>query len=314
MTSSGLLARFDMMQRRPQGGRFMTELQQKMREELQLRNSSPETIETYIGCVERFARYHGQSPEQMNAEQVRSYLLYLLGERKLSWPALHVARAALRFLYVRVLKQHWFDEEIQCPKRPVTLPDVLSAAEIVRILDHTHNLKHWTMLATLYATGLRSKELRLLKISDIDSPRMILHVRNGKGQVPRDLGLSPTLLERLRVYWRWRKPKEWLFPSRERPEHPMGGRSLHIMCVNAGQRAGIEKPVHPHVFRHSYATHLLEAGADLRTIQVLLGHVEIRTTAGYLRVSTRRIQAVASPFDALTISPLDQSTGDTQSQ
>jgi integrase/recombinase XerD len=231
----------------------MTKLQQRMREELQLRNSSPETIETYIGCVERFARYYGQNPEQMNAEQVRSYLLYLLGERKLSWPALHVARAALRFLYVRVLKQHWFDEEIQCPKRPVTLPDVLSAAEIARILDHTHNLKHWTMLATLYATGLRSKELRLLKISDVDSQRMILHVRNGKGQVPRDLGLSPTLLERLRVYWRWRKPKEWLFPSRERQEHPMGGRSLHIVCVNAGQRAGIEKPVHPHVFRHASA-------------------------------------------------------------
>jgi len=285
----------------------MTKLLQRMKEELQLRNSSEETITTYLGCVERFARYYGQSPEQLNAEQGRSYLLYLLGGRKLSWPALHVNRAALRFLSVRVLKQRWFDEEIPCPKRPFSLPTVLSADEITRILEHTRNLKHWTMLATLYATGLRSKELRLLKISDIDSPRMILHVRNGKGQVPRDLGLSPTLLERLRVYWRWRKPQEWLFPSRERQEHPMGGRSLHIVCVNAGQRAGIEKPVHPHVFRHSYATHLLEAGADLRTIQVLLGHVDIRTTACYLRVSTRRLQAVASPFDTLAIPSLDLS-------
>src|SRR5438309_3193156 len=223
------------------------------------------------------------------------------------WPG-----AALRFLSVRVLKQHWFDEEIQCPKRPLSLPTVLSADEITRILEHTRNLKHWTMLATLYATGLRSKELRLLKVSDIDSPRMMLHIRNGKGQVPRDLGLSPTLLERLRVYWRWRKPKEWLFPSRERQEHPMGGRSLHIMCVNAGQRAGIQKPVHPHVFRHSYATHLLEAGADLRTIQVLLGHLDIRTTAGYLRVSTRRLQAVVSPFDTLAIPPLDLSAENTR--
>jgi site-specific recombinase XerD len=218
-----------------------------------------------------------------------------------------VARAALRFLYVRVLKQRWFDEEIPCPKRPITLPDVLSAEEISCILEHTCNLKHWTMLATLYATGLRSKELRLLKIGDIDSQCMILHVRNGKGQVPRDLGLSPTLLERLRVYWRWRKPKEWLFPSQERQEHPMGGRSLHVVCVNAGQRAGIEKPVYPHVFRHSYATHLLEAGADLRTIQVLLGHVDIRTTACYLRVSTCRLQAVVSPFDTLALPPLDSS-------
>jgi integrase/recombinase XerD len=287
----------------------MTQLQQRMREELQLRNSSEETIETYIGCVQRFARYYGQSPEQLSAEQVRSYLLHLLNEKKLRWPAIPVARAALRFLSVRVLKQCWFDDEIQRPKRPFQLPDVLSAEEITRLLDHTHNLKHWTMLATLYATGLRSKELRLLQVSDIDSQRMILPIRHGKGQVPRDLGLSPTLLERLRVYWRWRKPKQWLFPSRERQEHPRGGRSLHIVCVNAGQRAGIEKPVHPHLFRHSYATHLLEAGADLRTIQVLLGHADLRTTAGYLRVSTRRLQAVASPFDTLAISPEDGSTG-----
>jgi integrase/recombinase XerD len=285
----------------------MTKLLQRMREELQLRNSSPETIATYLACVERFARHYGQNPEHLNAEQVRSYLLYLLGERKLSWPAIHVARAALRFLSVRVLKQRWFDEEIACPKRPLSLPTVLSADEITRILEHTRNLKHWTMLATLYATGLRSKELRLLKVSHIDSPRMILHIRNGKGQVPRDLGLSPLLLERLRVYWRWRKPQEWLFPSQERQEHPMGGKSLRVICANAGRRAGIEKPVHPHVFRHSYATHLLEAGADLRTIQVLLGHVDIRTTACYLRVSTRRLQAVASPFDTLAISPLDRS-------
>jgi integrase/recombinase XerD len=293
-----------MMQERPKGGRFMTKLRQRMMQELQLRNSSEETIQTYIGCVERFARHYGQSPEQLNAEQVRSYLLHLLNEKKLSWPAIHVARAALRFLYVRVLKQHWFDEEIQCPKRPVTLPDVLSAEEISRILNHTRNLKHWTILATLYATGLRSKELRLLKVSDIDSHRMILHVRNGKGQVPRDLGLSPTLLERLRVYWRWRQPQEWLFPSQERREHPMGGRSLLVLCANAGRRAGLAN-VHPHVFRHSFATHLLEAGTDLRTIQVLLGHADIRTTAGYLRVSTRRLQAVASPFDALRIQLLD---------
>ncbi len=168
-------------------------LLQRMREELQLRNSSEETIATYLGCVERFTRYYGQSPEQLNAEQVRSYLLHLLQERKLSWPAIHVARAALRFLSVRVLKQRWFDEEIQCPKRPLPWPTVLSAEEITRILDHTRHLKHWTILATLYATGLRSKEVRLLKSSDIDSQRMVLPIRNGKGQVPRDLGLSPRL-------------------------------------------------------------------------------------------------------------------------
>src|SRR3954467_4275081 len=291
-----------MMQKRPQGGRFMTKLLQRMREELQLRNSSEETIATYLGCVERFTRYYGQSPEQLNAEQVRSYLLHLLQERKLSWPAIHVARAALRFLSVRVLKQRWFDEEIQCPKRPLPLPTVLSAEEITRILDHTRNLKHLTILATLYATGLRSKELRLLKVSDIDSPRMILHVRNGKGQVPRDLGLSPTLLERLRVYWRWRQPQEWLFPSQERREHPMGGRSLLVLCANAGRRAGLAH-VHPHVFRHSFATHLLEAGTDLRTIQVLLGHHSFSTTARYLHITTAALRSTRSPFDGLETSP-----------
>jgi integrase/recombinase XerD len=285
----------------------MTKLRQKMTEELRLRNSSEDTIRSYIGSIERFARHYDESPEQMDAEQVRSYLLHLLEERKLSWSAIHVNRSALRFLYVRVLKQRWFDEEIQRPKRHVQLPTVLSAEEITRILDATRNLKHWTILATLYATGVRCNELRLLKISDIDSQRMVLHIRKGKGQVPRDLNLSPVLLERLRIYWRWRKPKEWLFPSKQRPQHPMDSHSIRTLCAHAGLRAGIKHHVHPHLFRHSFATHLLDQGADLRTIQVLLGHADIRTTARYLRVSIRRIQAVVSPFDALTVQPIDQS-------
>ena len=285
----------------------MTKLRQRMMERLQLRNCSEETIRTYIEAVKRFAVHHDKSPAQMEAEQVREYLLYLRNERKLSWPAIHVNRAALRFLYVRVLKQDWFDEEIEPPKRRVILPTVLSAEEITRILDATHNLKHWTMLATLYATGIRASELRHLKAEDIDKERMVLHVRHGKGEVPRDLSLSPVLLERLRIYWRWRKPKTWLFPSRENHGNPISYKSLHVLCANAGRRAGIKKPVHPHVFRHSYATHLLDAGADLRTIQVLLGHADIRTTACYLRVSTRRIHSVASPFDALAIQPIDRS-------
>jgi integrase/recombinase XerD len=288
----------------------MTKLRQRMMEELRLRNSSEETIRSYIHSVQRFARHYHKSPDQMNAEQVRSYLLYLLEERKLSWSAIHVNRAALRFLYVRVLRQHWFDEEIQPPKRHPQLPTVLSAEEITRILDATRNLKHWTILAALYATGMRCKELRLLKVEDIDSKRMLIHIRNGKGQTPREVNLSPVLRERLRIYWRWRKPKDWLFPSKQRPDHPMDSKSIRHLCANAGRRAGIQRHVHPHVFRHSFATHLLDQGADLRTIQVLLGHADIRTTARYLRVSTRRIQAVACPFDALTIQPIEQSEDD----
>lgn len=285
----------------------MTPLRQRMTEELRLRNSSEDTIRSYIGSVERFARHYDKSPARMDAEQVRSYLLHLLEERKLSWSAIHVNRAALRFLYVRVLKQRWFDEEIPRPKRHAQLPTILSAEEITRILDATRNLKHWTILATLYATGVRCNELRLLKIDDIDSKRMVIHIRKGKGQVPRDLSLSPVLLERLRIYWRWRKPKDWLFPSKQHPQHPMDSHSIWNLCANAGLRAGIKHHVHPHLFRHSFATHLLDQGADLRTIQVLLGHADIRTTARYLRVSMRRIQAVASPFDALTVQPIDQS-------
>jgi site-specific recombinase XerD len=168
-----------------------------MMEELQLRNSSEETIRAYISGVKRFAAHYGKSPDQMNAEDVRRYLLYLRNERKLSWSGIQVYRAALRFFYVRVLKQRWFDDEILPPKRHPKLPTVLSANEITNILDATRNLKHWTILATLYATGLRSHELRYLKIGDIDRERMLLHVRQGKGRVPRDLPLSPALLERL---------------------------------------------------------------------------------------------------------------------
>ena len=290
----------------------MTKLRQRMMEELRLRNSSEETIRSYVSSVERFARYYHTSPDRMNAEQVRSYLLYLLEERKLSWPAIHVNRAALRFLYMRVLRQRWFDEEIQAPKRHPQLPTVLSPEEITRILDLTRNLKHWTILATLYGTGMRCNELRLLKVEDIDSKRTLIHIRNGKGQTPRDVPLSPVLLERLRIYWRWRKPKDWLFPSKQRPNHPMDCKSIRYLCANAGRRAGTQRHVHPHVFRHSFATHLLDQGADLRTIQVLLGHADIRTTARYLRVSTRRIQAVASPFDRLTIQPIDPSQDHTR--
>jgi site-specific recombinase XerD len=283
-----------------------------MTEELRLRNSSEETIRSYVSSVERFARYYHTSPDRMNAEQVRSYLLYLLEERKLSWPAIHVNRAALRFLYVRVLRQRWFDEEIQAPKRHPQLPTVLSVEEITRILDLTRNLTHWTILATLYATGMRCNELRLMKVEDIDSKRKVIHIRNGKGQTPRYVTLSPVLLERLRIYWRWRKPQGWLFPSKQRPDHPMESKSIRRVCANSGRRAEIQRSVHPHVFRHSFATHLLDQGADLRTIQVLLGHADIRTTARYLRVSTRRIQAVASPFDALAIQPLDRSEDNAQ--
>ena len=273
-------------------------------EELQLRNLSPMTANTYIHLVERFARHFNQSPARLGPEQVRQYLLHLMQEKKVVASTLLVNRSALRFLYVRILKQKWFDEEIACPKRRPTLPGMLSRSEMTRILDHTHNLKHWTILATFYATALRCDELRHLKVTDIDRERMAIHVRRGKGGIPRDIGLSPVLLERLNVYFAWRKPTDWLFPSKQCPDRPLDDSGLRMVCRAAGKRAGIGRPVFPHLFRHACATHMLDAGADLRTIQVLLGHSSIQTTARYLRVSLQRLQALRSPFDSLELQPV----------
>jgi site-specific recombinase XerD len=215
-----------------------------------------------LDAVQKFAEFFGKSPQRLGPEQVRKFLLHLVQERKLAPSTVEIHRAALKFLYVKTLQQPWFDERIPRARKRQRLPAVLSAEEITRILDHTINLKHWVMIAMFYATGLRCNELRNLKISDIDSQRMVIHVREGKGGVPRDIGLSPALLERLRVYWRWGKPKDWLFPSKMRPQQMMERKTIRLACNTAGRRAGINKPVTPHVFRHSFATHMLEAGAD----------------------------------------------------
>jgi integrase/recombinase XerD len=283
----------------------MTALRKRMLEELQLRNLSQTTITTYLGAVARFALHFGKSPDQLGPEHVRRYLLHLLHDKKDTGSTLRVYRGALKFLYVRVLKQPWFDQEIAVPKQRRRPPTILSPDEITRILDRTTNLKHWTIIATLYATALRRNELCHLKVSDIDSQKMILHVREGKGSVPRDLALSPVLAERLRIYYRCAKPKDWLFPSAQDPDRPLIGASIHNLCRKAGRRAGIKYIVHPHLFRHACATHMLDAGADLRTIQVFLGHASIRTTVRYLSVSLRRLQAAHSPFDALHLTPVE---------
>ena len=285
----------------------MTPLRKRMMEELQLRNLSAVTKEKYLSAVERFARYFHRSPERLGPEQVRDYLLHLANDNHANANTLLFNRAALRFVYVSTLKQKWFDDEIARAKRRPTLPPTLSVEEVTRILDHTRNLKHWTILATFYATALRCNELRHLKLSDLDSQRMVIHVREGKGGIAREIALSPTLLERLRVYFRWRRPTDWLFTSKQLHNEPLDDGSIRHLCRNAGRRAGIARPVFPHLFRHACATHMLDAGADLRTIQVLLGHADIRTTARYLNVSLQRLQAVRSPFDTLQLKPIERS-------
>jgi integrase/recombinase XerD len=232
----------------------MTPLRTRMTEELQLRNLSPVTAGTYLRAVERFAKFFHRSPQNLGAEHVREYLLHLIRDNQAMPSTVLVNRAALRFLYVRTLKQNWFEDEIPHPKRRPTLPGILSAEEVTRMLDSTYNLKHWSILATFYATALRCSELQHLRIEDIDSKRMVLHVREGKGRIPRDIALSPVLLERLRIYFRQYRPKEWLFPSRQNHGSMMEDRSLRYVCRQAAKRAGIKRRVHPHLFRHYAAS------------------------------------------------------------
>jgi len=284
----------------------MTALRKRMLEELQRRNYSPETARLYLGTVKDFARYFGKSPDKLGQEDLRQYQLYLLNERKLSVGTIVARIAALRFFFVKVLRRPYRQVDLVYPKRPERLPVILSEEEVARLIESANSSYHRVILMTLYGTGLRREELCRLKLTDIDSQRMVIHVRQGKGNRDREVTLSPRLLEVLREYWKWRKPKIFLFPSqqRKRCEQPISSRTVYYAVQEAARRAGIKKKVAPHLLRHSWATHLLERGTDLKTIQVLLGHVDLESTTIYLHLSQRHLQGIHNPVDALPFSGL----------
>jgi integrase/recombinase XerD len=276
----------------------MTPLRQRMLEDMGIRNLAENTRRTYLEQVSLYARHFHRSPEELGPEQVRAYQVHLTKTRKLSPGSVGIATAALRFLYKVTLKQTWAPDDIPMPKKPFKLPVVLSPEEVMHFLDSVANLKHRTILTAAYAAGLRVSEATRLKVTDIDSKRMMLRVDQGKGHVDRDVMLSPRLLGELRSYWKVVRPKVWLFPG-DIPGRPITPGAVEAACQKAHRAAGIHKPITPHSLRHAFATHLLENGTDLRKIQLLLGHRSLATTSRYLKVATSTVCATTSPFDLL---------------
>jgi len=286
----------------------VTHLHKMMLEELQRRNYSQTTVNAYLKMIETFAKHFNKPPDQLGADEIRSYQVHLLKERKLGARTVGHHTAALRFFCCKILKRNYPVEEVPYPKAPRRLPNILTQEEAVRLIDSASNLFHRTMLMTLYSTGIRRAELCALKVEDIDSKRMILHIRQGKRNRDRDVPLSPKLLETLREYWRWMRPKTYLFPGTKdgwRADKPITAKVLWEACREAAARAGITKPVRPHLLRHSFATHLVEGGADLPTVQLLLGHADLKATSIYLHLSERHLKAAGTPLDKLELSSLE---------
>lgn len=280
------------------GKHAMTPLRQRMIEELRLRNFSHHTSRAYVSAVERFAIYHGKSPDRLGPEEVREYLLYLVEDRRVGLSAYNIALCALRFLYHKTLKREQLLEGISCPRSEHKLPTVLSHDEVRKFFAATDSLKQRALFMCAYAAGLRVSELAGLRIKDVDSERMMLHVRLGKGNKDRYIPLANQLLAILREYWKEYRPTEWLFQGYSK-QNPISTSAITLNCQNVRLAANLGKHVTVHSLRHSYATHLLEAGADLRTIQVLLGHRSLRTTSKYTHVSAKLLGRVTNPLDSL---------------
>ena len=277
----------------------MTPLRQRMSDDMQVRNLAPHTQRAYLQQVSQFARHFGKSPDLLGPDDIRAYQLHLARDRRLSASSILVAVAAIRFLYKVTLRRDWdLDEVIPPCRKPQKLPVIMSPEEVSRFFDAVDSLKHRTILTVCYAAGLRVSEAVRLTPDAIDSQRMVIRVEAGKGRKDRYVMLSPRLLDILRAYWRKVRPQGWLFPG-DLPGQPISTAAVENVCRQTRDRAAITKPVTPHSLRHAFAVHLLESGTDVRTIQLLLGHRSLSTTARYLRIATSRVCATTSPLEFL---------------
>jgi integrase/recombinase XerD len=279
----------------------MSPLRRRMIEDMQIRNLTANTQRVYIANVFRFVCHFRKSPDLLGPTEIRSYLLHLTRERRLAASSIIVTVSALRFFYTVTLRRPWVvEDDIPAGHQAKKLPVVLSKQEVARFLGAVDNLKHRMVLTVCYATGLRISEAVHLTPAAIDSKRMVIRVEQGKGRKDRYVMLPPTLLDMLRDYWQRSRPGEWLFPGRSpgQPVHPL---TINLTCREVARQCGIGKPVAPHALRHAFAVHLLEAGTDLRTIQLLLGHRNLSTTAQYLMIATSKVCATASPLESLNL-------------
>lgn len=280
-----------------------TALTQRMAGDMRLRNFAQATIDAYTYHVGRFAEFLGKSPEHASPEDVRSFQLHLIEQRKVGWSSFNQAVCGLRFLFRTTFPRDWVVKMVPFGRRPKTLPEVLSGEEVSRLVECTTNLKHRAFILTLYSAGLRLNEAAQLMIADIDSKRMQLKVASGKGAKERRVPLSPRLLRELREYWKSYRPSTYLFPGRTN-EVPFAATTIQKVCKVSAAKAGIARNITPHTMRHSFATHLLEAGVDLLTISRLLGHKSFSTTMKYLHVRQLHLHSVPSPADWLPVRQL----------
>lgn len=280
----------------------MTPLRQRMLDDMHLRNFSPKTVQAYIDHVAKFAAHFGKSPELLGPDEIRQYQLHLVHTRHVSWSTFNQAVCALRFLYRITLGREWSVSHIPFPRQERKLPVILSPTEVLQFLNAVTSLKYRAILMTAYAAGLRISEVTHLRVSDIDSQRMVIRVQQGKGHKDRYVMLSEVLLQVLRRYWQAARPTTWLFPSCK-PDQPLSSSAVQRASQRAARAAGLSKQVTVRMLRHCFATHLLEAGTNIRVIQTLLGHASVSTTQRYTHISTGVVRATHSPLDDLALAP-----------